>query len=226
MGTPSPEASELQPSRQLADAWDRRAGAQLALTAVLLGTVLAGFAWLVEVLEQRPGAALPDPLLALFDPRDLTWLTFGLVYGGLLLALFSLLGRPQRLLLTAQAYALMVAMRGATIWLTPLEPPAQLLVLKDPFIGFFGPSDALTKDLFFSGHTATLFLLFLTASDRRLRGLFLAGTAAVGACVLWQHVHYTVDVFAAPVFAYAAVRLTVATRRRLGLPDPVDQAST
>jgi len=29
----------------------------------------------------------------------------------------------------------------------------------------------------------------------------------VAVCVLWQHVHYTVDVLVAPLFAYASFRL-------------------
>ncbi len=69
-----------------------------------------------------------------------------------------------------------------------------------------GASAVLTRDLFFSGHTSTLFLISLAVPGRRARPFFLACTAAVATCVLVQHVHYTVDVLAAPFFAYGAWR--------------------
>jgi hypothetical protein len=64
----------------------------------------------------------------------------------------------------------------------------------------------LLKDLFFSGHTATLFLLFLTARVSMVRLIFLLCTIATGALLMLQHVHYSVDVAAAPFFAYACYR--------------------
>jgi membrane-associated phospholipid phosphatase len=70
-----------------------------------------------------------------------------------------------------------------------------------------GPGQVLTKDLFFSGHTSTMFLLALMAPGRATRIFFLACTVVVGSCVLWQHVHYTVDVLVAPLFAFAAYAL-------------------
>jgi hypothetical protein len=42
---------------------------------------------------------------------------------------------------------------------------------------------------------------------------FLLATAGVAGCVLAQHVHYTVDVFAAPFFTYGSWVLA----QRLGL---------
>jgi hypothetical protein len=38
----------------------------------------------------------------------------------------------------------------------------------------------------------------------------------VAACVLWQHVHYTIDVLAAPFFAYASWRVAVLFDRNAG----------
>ena len=52
-----------------------------------------------------------------------------------------------------------------------------------------------------------MFLLFLAVPGRPARAYFLASTVAVGCLVLVQHVHYAVDVLAAPAFAYAAWRI-------------------
>jgi hypothetical protein len=74
----------------------------------------------------------------------------------------------------------------------------------------FGDHRTLTRDLFFSGHTATLFVLSLAMPTARLRGVGFAVTAFIAAGVLAQHAHYTVDVVAAPFFAYASYRIAVA----------------
>ncbi len=101
----------------------------------------------------------------------------------------------------------MVALRIAAMWATPLEAPPGMIPLEDPVVRLFGPGRLLTKDLFFSGHTSTLFLLALTVPGRGWKALFVAATAAVAVGVLVQHVHYAIDVLAAPFFAYASVRL-------------------
>jgi hypothetical protein len=80
--------------------------------------------------------------------------------------------------------------------------------LNDPFVDFVGyGKNIITKDLFFSGHTSTLFLLFLIARKRALKIFFLAITLAVAMFLLKQHVHYTIDVLAAPVFAWISYRI-------------------
>src|SRR5512143_3122990 len=61
----------------------------LAATLDLLGHVLP---W----VESRSNVApLADPVLAMLAPRDLTWLTFTLIYAGLIVGLVRLVGRPR-----------------------------------------------------------------------------------------------------------------------------------
>lgn len=184
----------------------------LAFSLTLLSGVLA---W----VERRPGVLLGDPVLAAIAPRDFTWLIFALIYAGLALGIGRLLVLPNALLAGVQAYAVLVMLRVATMMLTPLAAPAGMIALADPFAEHVvagGPT--LTKDLFFSGHTATLFLLFLSVPGRPLKALLLGFTAVVGVALLWQHVHYTIDVLAAPAFAYASVALSKLTRAREAAP--------
>jgi hypothetical protein len=195
-------------ARAWAEAWrDRSFRLRLALTVPALVAVLALLARFLDLVEGRPGVVLPDPVLALLAPRDVTWLTFGLIYLGIFFGVARLSAEPRRLVLTLQAYVVMVLLRIAAMGVTPLEAPPGLLPLHDPLVRLFGPGKLLTKDLFFSGHTSTLFLLALAVPGRRSKALFLSCTAAVAVCVLWQHVHYTVDVLVAPLFAYASYRL-------------------
>ena len=181
---------------------------RLVLTIPVLVATLAALAALVKWVERRPGAVLPDPVLAWLAPRDVTWPVFTLIYVGILLAVFLLARWPVRLVIGVQAYVVMALLRIVVMWATPLDPPPGMIVLEDPLVqAFGGASQALTRDLFFSGHTSTLFLLFLAVPGRSAKACFLACTAAVAFFVLVQHVHYAVDVLAAPAFAYAAWRI-------------------
>jgi membrane-associated phospholipid phosphatase len=91
----------------------------------------------------------------------------------------------------------------------PFNPPAGMIPLRDPFVEFFGTSMLLTKDLFFSGHTALLFLFFLMERTKLLKIIFLSSAVIVGICLLVQHVHYTIDIFAAPFFAFTSFKIVL-----------------
>jgi membrane-associated phospholipid phosphatase len=110
-------------------------------------------------------------------------------------------------LIAFQAYGLMLIFRTIAMYLTPFEAPEKILLLNDPFVQFFAKGDILTKDLFFSGHTGTLFLVFLLAENKTLKTIFLILTILVGSAVLLQHVHYSVDVFVAPFVAYGSYKI-------------------
>jgi hypothetical protein len=193
---------------------------RLVLTLALLIGLVANlprfFAW----VQMRSGVLLPDPLLALLPAHDVSWFTFTIIYLSVGATLAYVLPRPYVLLRLLAAYWLMQASRVVLLALLPLEPPVGLLPLRDPIIDTFiyvaaGP---ITKDLFFSGHTATVMLLALATEGARRRWL-LAATAAVGLLVLVQHVHYTYDVLAAPFFALGCYWLAgywVRFRRLIG----------
>jgi len=87
-----------------------------------------------------------------------------------------------------------------------------LVGLVDPVSNFFYGEKFVTKDLFFSGHTSMVFLLYLCLSGRKEKRLGLIATAAVAFLLLVQHVHYTLDVVGALVFTwitYWGVRKTI-----------------
>ncbi len=108
------------------------------------------------------------------------------------------------------AYILIFVSRLITITLVPLDPPKGLLELIDPLSNLFYGVGApcITKDLFYSGHTSILVLIALCLEKPSDRKWAFLGATAVGGLLLIQHVHYTVDVLAAPLFSYAAYRIS------------------
>jgi len=180
---------------------------EFIITILLLIILMLSFSQFLLFIEQREGVTLNDPLLNFFTPIDLTWFTFAVIYLSIILFLITVCKNPLNLMIALQAYGLMVVFRTIAMYLVPLEPPVQMILLNDPFVQLLGQGDILTKDLFFSGHTATLFLLYLLTSKNKIRIVFLAATFAVAAAVLIQRVHYSIDVFAAPFFAYTSFRL-------------------
>jgi len=173
-------------------------------TVIILTVLMLSFSQFLQYIEQREGATLTDPILNAFNPINLTWLTFSLIYLSLTLFLFSIRKDPYKITIALQTYGLMVIFRTISMYIVPLEAPATLILLDDPFVQLFGEGDILTKDLFFSGHTGTLFILFLLAENKTLKPVFLISTITVGISVLLQHVHYSIDVFVAPFIAYCS----------------------
>lgn len=191
---------------------------RLFFTALGMVLLVYGFSHFLDYIEGRPGVVIADPLLQTFAPIDVTWLTFLVIYISVIIALLFLALEPRRLLVAMQAYMLMVVARALSMYFVPLDPSPQLIPLTDPFVESLS-SGTLTRDLFFSGHTSTLFLLFLTANSRPLRVFFLIGTVIVGICVILQHVHYTFDVVAAPFYSYTCYRLSILLNRRVKIKE-------
>lgn len=165
-------------------------------------------------IAHRPGYLPFDPVLNRFPPIDLSTATFLVLYGTLLVGLLYLVRRPALLLRGLQAYLFLLLLRMGSMALITLEPPVDLIPLIDPVTQVFYPATVpFAKDLFFSGHTATLFLLFLAIPDRRWKPVLLVATTFIGVAVTAQHVHWTIDVLAAPIGAWLAWTLSGTTIR-------------
>jgi membrane-associated phospholipid phosphatase len=157
--------------------------------------------------ETRTGSIIFDPVLALFDPINLTWSTFALIYFGLLAGIYHFVQNPPVLVRAILTYSFLALIRICMMYSIPLDPPPEMISLTDPFVELFGTGSTLDRDLFFSGHTSTMFMLFLLAYKPVYKKVYLAGVVLVGASVILQHAHYTIDVLVAPFVAYASYRI-------------------
>jgi hypothetical protein len=117
---------------------------------------------------------------------------------------------PALLLLFLWGFIFLSVSRFICIYLVPLNPPEQLIALRDPITNlFYGKKHGfITKDLFYSGHTSTQFLMCLCFTKRSDKLLALISTILVGVLVLIQHVHYSIDVIVAPFLTYLVYLLS------------------
>lgn len=167
--------------------------------------------------ETRPGTLLADPLLAAIPPIDLSNLTFFLLYVGLSVTVVMLLPHPEKLSFGMQVYALYACLRVLAMWLVPLDPPEGMIQLADPVLSWAQTGKQLNKDLFFSGHTATIYVCHLLMPSGRMRSIFLLGSLLMAACLIIQRVHYSADVIAAPFVCYGSLRIIKLLREKFGL---------
>ncbi|MFN3306817.1 MAG: phosphatase PAP2-related protein [Candidatus Kapaibacteriota bacterium] len=175
------------------------------LSTVVMLHLIAKF---ITKIEYRSGFAFDDPLLSLFQPINLSWVIFFFLYVSVLFSFFILLQNPEKLILAFFSYAFLLLLRTTCMYLLPLDPPKDIILLKDPIIEYFGTERALTRDLFFSGHTSLVVLLFLLVKSKPAR-LFLSFSVIVVAFgVLLQKAHYTVDVLVAFFAAYCSYSWT------------------
>jgi PAP2 superfamily C-terminal len=215
-----PQAPVRSISGRWAEAW-----ALLGFRWGISATLLLGFsiaAWMpvfFQHISDQHGWVPSDPVLEAIGPYDVTWLTFTVLYGAMVITIGRALTEPWLMLRGLQAYVWIMVLRVIAMECVTLEPPADIIPLVDPITASFYPGgQPFLKDLFFSGHTASLALMVCLSRPGRSRWFAVASTMAIALLVLMQHVHWTMDVLAAPVFAWLAWRGSAVTLRLCGPP--------
>lgn len=157
-----------------------------------------------EILLPKPGVILDDYILNLLEPRDWSWLIFGIIYLSILLTISFNISNAYTILLGIECYIGINLFRIITLYVITLEPPIDIIPLIDPIVTKIAYGNVVyLKDLFFSGHVSTLFLLFLLEENKARKILLLTSTFVVASLIVWQHVHYSIDALFAPLFAWA-----------------------
>jgi hypothetical protein len=236
---PVDAAAEAPPARRGALPALRALWAPILAAAAFRYACYAAMTALALWSERRPAPTLPDAVLEALPYLDCAARTNTVLWLALYLplALALLLTAPRRWIRYMVTGGLVSLARGFTIALTGLGAPdparAGPGVAGRGFLEAYGEllsplgvfargsmSAYLTKDLFFSGHAATTFLLLLYLRDRpRLRWLALLAHALVVASVLLAHIHYAIDVVGAWAVTFAIYTL------REGWPRPGRLAS-
>ncbi len=218
--------------------WGTRAAAAVLFRYVCFVAMIALSLW----AESRPAPHLPDLLIDRIPyvesvDRYNYWL---LAAGYVPMAVWLLVRDPKRFCRYCVSAGLLSLLRGVCIVVTGLGPvrgpdlhagmfdrdptlfARALLDMASP-LGLLlrdAPHVYLTKDLFFSGHTAaTCLLLLYVWPFVTLRRLMLATHIAVVASVFFAHLHYTIDVIGAYAMALAMFALREGWPQGLRLDD-------
>ncbi len=158
-------------------------------------------------IQLRDGIQWNDPILNALPALNVSYPIFGIIYLSVIYLLYRLLQDPKRFVWFAWAFNVETLFRFICIYLVALDPPARLVDLHDPLAEMFiyGENMAITKDLFFSGHTATMVFVCYFLPTTRERRIGIGLSLLLVSLLLVQHVHYSLDVLAAPLFTLAAI---------------------
>lgn len=178
---------------------------KLALGILVLVLLVAFLPYYFAFIEARKGILMNDLLLDYINSTNVSIPTFMIIWSLSVWCLFVNLQTPSRMLQMLWAFNVLSVSRIVSIYLVPLEPPVGLIELIDPITNTIYGARFITKDLFFSGHTATLVTFALCMQKRAHKIIVFFGAIAVGILVLIQHVHYTIDVIAAFIFPFLLV---------------------
>jgi membrane-associated phospholipid phosphatase len=161
-------------------------------------------------VNRVPSNSVADLFLSILPVVNLNLI---IVEGALIagaLSILLILSKPQYLLFTLKAVAIFIATRAVFISVTHIGiyPGG---VNPDP-TGIFDRTYTglgLEAGFFFSGHTGLPFLLGLIMWDEKIwRYVYMAMALVFGVAVLFAHVHYTIDVLAAPYMAYGIYKMS------------------
>ncbi|GAB4035017.1 phosphatase PAP2-related protein [Spirosoma jeollabukense] len=175
---------------------------KFAIGVVGVIAILTTFPYFFQTIEQHTGPVLNDWLLNQLPPYDVSLVIFLVIWAAGLLILIRSRRSPTIFLMFIYSYIIITLSRMISINLFPLNPPVGLIPMVDPLTNAFYGKVYITKDLFYSGHTSTIFLIFLCLRRRMDRLVTFIGTLVVASLLLVQHVHYTIDVLGAFVFTY------------------------
>jgi membrane-associated phospholipid phosphatase len=194
------------------EAWSNVVFRRKAITGMtIVIVIMSSFPFFFQRIEQRQGIVMNDPFLRILPAHNISVPLFIIIWGLSSLAAIRAIQTPRMFLVFAWSWIVLSIFRMLTITLVPLDAPAGLIGLVDPLSNSFYGDKFITKDLFFSGHTSTIFLLYLCLPGKNEKKLALLATFCVAILLLVQHVHYTLDVLGGFLFGW--ISYWIATRK-------------
>jgi hypothetical protein len=175
--------------------------------SVILFTILSLLPHFFARIEKRQGAVLNDWILAHVPAHDVSTYIFVIIWGMGLLILLRAIYKPEIYVTYVWALIFVCIARMISITFVALNPPVGLVHLADPLTGVFYGEASITKDLFFSGHIATVTLIALCLEKRNDKIIAAFAVVIIAVLLIVQHIHYTIDIVASPFITYACFRL-------------------
>ena len=185
------------------EAWGSNAfKLKFTIGLVIVITILLLLPPFFQAIELRNGHEINDVILQHLKPYNVSTLIFISVWSMAALMAVRAIQQPYIFVLFLWSYIFLTLTRMIAISVHPLNPPQGLIPLVDPLSNAFYKGTFITKDLFFSGHTSSQCLMFLCMRKVTDKIVVLSSVILLAVLLLVQHVHYTVDILAAPFFTY------------------------
>lgn len=153
--------------------------------------------------------SVSDFFLNILPVVNLNWLIVEGALGAIVFSILLVLAKPEYILFTIKAAAIFIATRAVFIAATHIGIyPGQINpdgsgVFDNLYTGL-----GLEAGFFFSGHTGLPLLMSVIFWDEKLwRYIYMIMAAIFGVAVLFAHVHYTIDVLAAPYMTYGIFKI-------------------
>jgi hypothetical protein len=190
--------------RNWLDAWNHKAFRMNFLFGILLLAIamIATSFFFNYIQDAKDGVVLNDWILQKLPAIDVSIVIVTLMMSAALLFAARGIHNPNILITFLFAMILQLIIRMITISITGFFPPPGLVVLRDPMGSMLYQYRFITRDLFYSGHTALICLFYFCSFKKRDKLYLLFAAISVAFLLLVQHVHYTVDVLCAPLFAF------------------------
>jgi PAP2 superfamily protein len=191
-------------------AWQNKVFKQsLFVGLILLVVTMILTSYFFNYIENtKSGIVLNDWILQRIPALDASVFIVTLMGSAIFLFSIRAIANPNIFITFLFALVLQLTTRIITISITEFFPPRGLIVLRDPMDSLLYQSRFITRDLFYSGHTAIICLLYFCSFNKRDKYYFLLTAMSVGVLLLIQHVHYTIDVVCAPLFAFGGFWLS------------------
>ncbi len=191
--------------RQHKEFWNAQRALSLVSALVLVGIALIVQRYADIYVSKVAGVPVSDIILDNIPTIDIDVL---IVQGALIFTLVAailVVVRPKYIIFTIKTLALFIIVRSFFISLTHLGISPNELQFDTSNIGYnlYNFLFNTRGDFFFSGHTGVPFLFaFIFWREKYWRYFFLAVSFVFGVSVLLAHIHYSIDVFAAPFMTY------------------------
>lgn len=167
---------------------------------------------LVELLKlnsESNGVVIRDPIQHFFVPRDFSTPIFLITYSCVFSFVLYIIQYPRILHKGFHSFTFVFILRFLAIILMPLKPPADMILLVDRFVWGMTGGCVITNDLFFSGHVSDICIFIFLTAYKPLKYMLIVAVIVVAFLLVWQKVHYSMDVLCAPIFAFFAHYLFV-----------------
>lgn len=145
-----------------------------------------------------------DRILNAITPKDFSIANSVTLYASMCLLFWEHAWTVESFTLLLTCHTLVFMARCFCLYMVPLEAPDGYIALRDPMVDWATNSrdEPLSRDLLFSGHMAFVTVNLVMCTVPTYWWIHAYCCMMIPIFLIWQHVHYTIDVFIAPFVAY------------------------